>query len=170
MDGILKNTGLSTDMAIRGEDGFFAVRKEGERLLTRAGDTVRLWDVKTGKQTMQFNGHKDYVSSVAFSPDGRWDGGVPAGKRFVSHYLREAGYATACFGKWHLGDFATHPKYNPLRHGFDFYFGVPHSNDMHPFPLYRGEEQLLANADLGPAPEASDPGTMGPAPEDSGEE
>ncbi len=43
--------------------------------------------------------------------------------------LKDAGYATALFGKWHLGD---HPDYLPLRHGFDEYFGLPYSNDMWP--------------------------------------
>jgi arylsulfatase A-like enzyme len=52
-------------------------------------------------------------------------------------------------GKWHLGDYSTDPRYNPLRHGFDFQFGVPYSNDMRPLPLYRNEEQLEADvADL----------------------
>lgn len=39
------------------------------------------------------------------------------------------GYATACFGKWHLGH---HPRFLPTRHGFDEYFGLPYSNDMWP--------------------------------------
>lgn len=54
--------------------------------------------------------------------------------------LRAAGYRTGMVGKWHLGDFSHDARFNPLRHGFDFYLGVPYSNDMHPFPLYRGEE------------------------------
>ncbi len=32
--------------------------------------------------------------------------------------------------------------FNPVHHGFDSYFGVPYSNDMEPFPLYRNEELL----------------------------
>ena len=54
--------------------------------------------------------------------------------------LRSAGYRTAMVGKWHLGDFRRDARFNPLRHGFDVFFGVPYSNDMHPFPLFRGEE------------------------------
>ncbi len=42
---------------------------------------------------------------------------------------RQRGYATAIFGKWHLGDA---PQFLPLRHGFDEYFGLPYSNDMWP--------------------------------------
>ena len=39
-------------------------------------------------------------------------------------------YATAIFGKWHLGH---QPQFLPTRHGFDEYFGLPYSNDMWPF-------------------------------------
>jgi arylsulfatase A len=63
----------------------------------------------------------------------------------LAEALRTAGYRTGMVGKWHLGDFSQEPEYNPFRHGFDFYFGVPHSNDMVPFPLYRDEQQLEPN-------------------------
>jgi arylsulfatase A-like enzyme len=33
-------------------------------------------------------------------------------------------------------------KFLPLRHGFDYFFGLPHSNDMNPLPLIRGEEVI----------------------------
>ncbi len=48
----------------------------------------------------------------------------------VAEILRERGYATGCFGKWHLGD---QPEFLPAEHGFDEYFGIPYSNDMWPF-------------------------------------
>ena len=41
--------------------------------------------------------------------------------------LKEAGYSTAIIGKWHLGD---QPEFLPVRHGFDYWFGLPYSNDM----------------------------------------
>ena len=63
----------------------------------------------------------------------------------IAEALKVRGYRTGMVGKWHLGDYSTNPDYNPRRHGFDYYFGVPHSNDMHPFPLYRNEEELEAH-------------------------
>jgi arylsulfatase A-like enzyme len=48
----------------------------------------------------------------------------------LAEVLRERGYATGIFGKWHLGDA---PEFLPTRHGFDEYFGLPYSNDMWPF-------------------------------------
>jgi len=48
----------------------------------------------------------------------------------IADHLKQQGYATACFGKWHLGH---HPETLPRQHGFDVYFGIPYSNDMnHP--------------------------------------
>ncbi|MFZ5828848.1 MAG: sulfatase [Planctomycetota bacterium] len=40
---------------------------------------------------------------------------------------KSEGYATACVGKWHLGD---QLPFLPIRQGFDDYFGIPYSNDM----------------------------------------
>jgi arylsulfatase A-like enzyme len=45
----------------------------------------------------------------------------------VAEVLKSKGYATACIGKWHLGD---DPPFLPTRQGFDSYLGIPYSNDM----------------------------------------
>jgi arylsulfatase A len=45
----------------------------------------------------------------------------------LAEVLKTAGYATACYGKWHLGDLDENL---PGNQGFDEYFGVPYSNDM----------------------------------------
>jgi arylsulfatase A-like enzyme len=48
----------------------------------------------------------------------------------LADHFRSQGYATACYGKWHLGH---HPETLPRQNGFDHYFGIPYSNDMnHP--------------------------------------
>jgi len=45
----------------------------------------------------------------------------------IAEVLKQKGYATACIGKWHLGD---RKPFLPTRQGFDYYFGIPYSNDM----------------------------------------
>lgn len=48
----------------------------------------------------------------------------------IAEVLKGAGYKTGMFGKWHLGD---QPEFLPTRQGFDEYFGIPFSHDIHPF-------------------------------------
>ena len=55
--------------------------------------------------------------------------GINAGEVTLAEICKQKGYATACYGKWHLGH---HPQFLPTRHGFDDYFGLPYSNDMWP--------------------------------------
>ena len=53
--------------------------------------------------------------------------GLPATELTLAEKLKEKNYKTAIVGKWHLG----HTKnYLPNNHGFDYYFGIPYSNDM----------------------------------------
>ena len=47
----------------------------------------------------------------------------------IAEMLKEKGYSTAIFGKWHLGDAKP---FLPLQHGFDEFTGLPYSNDMWP--------------------------------------
>jgi arylsulfatase A-like enzyme len=54
--------------------------------------------------------------------------------------LKSQGYATACFGKWHLGfgnrqkpDWNQELKPGPLELGFDHFFGIPVVNSHPPF-------------------------------------
>ena len=46
----------------------------------------------------------------------------------IAEVLKQRGYATAIYGKWHLGIRAVPSAH----HGFDEYFGLPYSNDMWP--------------------------------------
>lgn len=54
-------------------------------------------------------------------------GGLPLSEHTMADYLKSVGYKTGIIGKWHLGH--TH-NYHPLSRGFDYYFGLPYSNDM----------------------------------------
>jgi arylsulfatase A len=74
----------------------------------------------------------------------------------IAEALKQRGYATGIIGKWHLGD---QPPFLPTRQGFDFWFGIPYSDDMvhthprgrergwPPLPLVRNEKVIEAPAD-----------------------
>jgi len=80
--------------------------------------------------------------------------GISSEEQTIAEVLKPLGYATACYGKWHLGH---HAKFLPTRHGFDDYFGLPYSNDMWPYhptnksfpdlPLVEGERIVEYNPD-----------------------
>jgi arylsulfatase len=55
--------------------------------------------------------------------------GISNQEMTLAELVKQRGYATAIFGKWHLG---AAPQFLPLQHGFDEYFGLPYSNDMWP--------------------------------------
>lgn len=54
----------------------------------------------------------------------------------VAEHLKARGYATACVGKWHLGD---QVEFLPTRQGFDRYLGIPYSNDMQRVAVATGQ-------------------------------
>ena len=56
--------------------------------------------------------------------------GIHSDEVTLAEICKQKGYATACYGKWHLGH---HKQFLPMQHGFDDYFGLPYSNDMWPY-------------------------------------
>ena len=85
--------------------------------------------------------------------------GISDEERTIAQVLKQRGYHTAIFGKWHLGH---HPRFLPTHHGFDEYFGLPYSNDMGPrrgqsprdpranppLPLIEGDRVIDTNPDI----------------------
>ena len=94
-------------------------------------------------------------------------GHLPESEITLAEQLKSQGYATGLIGKWHLGVWSNEPAGHPSKHGFDYNFGLPHSNDMNPAPnnpkgapgrldqdpkwwqapLYRGQEIVEQPAD-----------------------
>ena len=83
--------------------------------------------------------------------------GLHPSETTIAEMLKAEGYATGCFGKWHIGDL---PQFMPLQQGFDEYegipFGLPYSNDMWPhlrnFPPLPYIQQDKAVAHIPDAP------------------
>ena len=81
--------------------------------------------------------------------------GINSNEMTIAEVLKPLGYATAIYGKWHLG----HQKpFLPVHHGFDEYYGLPYSNDMWPrhpqqknfypdLPLIEGDEVARLDPD-----------------------
>lgn len=80
--------------------------------------------------------------------------GIHPREVLLSNLCKQQGYATAVYGKWHLGH---HPPFLPTRRGFDEFFGIPYSNDngpLHPvtkgipsLPLYENENIIGRDPD-----------------------
>jgi arylsulfatase len=75
--------------------------------------------------------------------------GINTKEQTIAEMFKEQDYATACFGKWHLG---WQKEFLPLQHGFNEYVGLPYSNDMWPHINNTGE-RLPADTRRGKYPE-----------------
>ncbi len=98
-----------------------------------------------------------YPNRVGFrgALDHRAKFGINPEEETIAEVLKKKNYATAIFGKWHLGHV---PGFLPLQHGFDEYSGIPYSNDMWPnhptgknyyppLPLFEGDNVVETNPD-----------------------
>ena len=74
----------------------------------------------------------------------RSEHGLPDSEETLAELAARAGYRSALIGKWHLGRL---PLHSPLQHGFDEFYGVPHSNDMPEFVLYDGDRIIDSDPD-----------------------
>jgi arylsulfatase A len=65
--------------------------------------------------------------------------GLPPHEITIADQLKSQGYRTACIGKWHLG---SAEAYRPRRQGFEYYYGMLHSNNQYDDRLFRNEELI----------------------------
>ncbi len=81
--------------------------------------------------------------------------GIGSNELLLGELCQQKSYATALYGKWHLGHL---PAYSPLRHGFDEFLGIPYPNDCSnkfhpivrtfpPLPLIEGEQVIAEEPD-----------------------
>lgn len=102
----------------------------------------------TGCYPRRIGMHEDFTGHWVLIPRSRR--GLHPDELTLPEALKIKGYATACIGKWHLGD---QPEHLPTRHGFDYYYGIPYSNDMArsergdpPLPIVRQDKVIEAPA------------------------
>jgi arylsulfatase A-like enzyme len=98
-----------------------AFAKQGFTLLNFAPEaqcTPSRTALQTGRYAIRTGNHT--VSSSG------GEAGIVAWERTLGDIFSEAGYATLCLGKWHIGDC---PGRWPCDHGFDRWYGPPHSYD-----------------------------------------
>jgi arylsulfatase len=79
-----------------------------------------------------------YPNRIGFAgaPGPNSNFGIHPDEMTMGELLKQKGYSTAAYGKWHLGDARV---FLPLQNGFDEYYGLPYSNDMWPFHPQQGE-------------------------------
>ncbi|MFI3322688.1 MAG: sulfatase [Rikenellaceae bacterium] len=86
------------------------------------------------------------------------NGGINSENVTIADILGSAGYTTACVGKWHIGH---NINQLPLEHGFDYFYGIPYSNDMSqqakakegkeynwPLPFYNQDKVIESEPEL----------------------
>jgi arylsulfatase len=82
------------------------------------------------------------------------DVGIASDELLLPEMLKSRGYATAIYGKWHLGH---RDRFLPTRNGFDEFVGIPYSNDngplhgsqtgLPPLPLIENEKIVERDPD-----------------------
>jgi arylsulfatase A-like enzyme len=106
---------------------------EGTRYLQAYTGTSVCAPARTSLMTGLHMGHSPVRANREIQPEGQMP--LPAGTVTVAQLLKEAGYATACIGKWGMGMFDT--TGSPLKMGFDHFYGYNCQRHAHSyFPTY----------------------------------
>lgn len=85
---------------------------------------------------------RDGIHGGVFFPES-WTG-MDTAEVTMAQLLKQQGYATGIIGKWHLGH---RQQYLPRQRGFDYYFGIPYSNDMEAVAYLRNNEVVSQDVD-----------------------
>ena len=96
---------------------------EGIRLTSAYSSSSNCSPSRAGLLTGRYPIRSGMAHQVLFVEDTY---GLPTEELTIAEMLRPEGYATAIIGKWHQGHT---PEYWPLRQGFDYYYGLPYSNN-----------------------------------------
>jgi uncharacterized sulfatase len=109
---------------------------EGVRLTNAYSSSSNCTPSRAGLLTGRYPVRTGMAHQVLFIEDTH---GLPLEEVTIAEMLKPMGYQTAIIGKWHLGHT---PTYWPTNHGFNFYYGLPYSNNLSPLALYRNQKKI----------------------------
>lgn len=122
--------------------------QEGTRYLQAYCGTSVCAPSRASLMTGLHSGHCPIRANREIQPEGQKP--LPEGTITVAKILRDAGYATACCGKWGMGMFDT--TGSPLKMGFDHFFGYNcqrHAHSYFPTYLYQDDQRLTLPGNTG---------------------
>ena len=74
---------------------------------------------RAGLLTGRYQDRFGFTTNPTIDPENE-KAGLPLEEEMISEALKKANYNSAIIGKWHMG---THPKFHPLKRGWDYFFG-----------------------------------------------
>ena len=110
--------------------------RQGVRLTDFYASASNCTPSRAGLMTGRYAVRSGLAHQVIFVAD---EHGLPAEEITIAEMLKPLGYRTAIIGKWHLGHT---PQHWPTTHGFDYFYGLPYSNNATPLALYRGNSKI----------------------------
>ncbi len=110
--------------------------RQGVRLTDFYASGSNCTPSRAGLMTGRYAVRSGLAHQVIFVAD---EHGLPAEEITIAEMLKPLGYRTAIIGKWHLGHT---PQHWPTTQGFDYYYGLPYSNNATPLALYRGSRKI----------------------------
>ena len=97
-----------------------ALARDGVRFTDFYANAPSCTPTRAGLITGRYQQRLKLEYPLGMQLPGDWDRGLAPTGHSLPQLLKDAGYATALVGKWHLG---WKPEFSPNRHGFDYFFG-----------------------------------------------
>jgi arylsulfatase A-like enzyme len=94
--------------------------REGVRLTDFYANAPSCTPTRAGLISGRYQQRSGLEYPLGMQVPGDFDRGLPVTGRSLPQLMKNAGYATALVGKWHLG---WKPEFSPIRHGFDYFYG-----------------------------------------------
>ena len=116
--------------------------------LTRAAFLTGQWQQRTGIEWAigLTSEEAKRVDGELVTVEERFTMGLMPNPSHLTPLLKKHGYGTAAYGKWHLG---FKPEHNPIRHGFDEYWGIIGGQcDYYEYYYLGGMKQLYEKTEM----------------------